>query len=274
MFEGVLKEEKIIFKSRQKSLLSIACETLCALLYPFQWHHVYIPVLPLSLLDFLQSPTPYIVGVDTDHLAGASWDVESAEGVSYSQLPTPASRSHSLIHFMHSPLLTLILTRTLSRSIFSLTYSYILTLFTHLHSHSPLTRSHTHTLSLILTLSLSQISDYINRSRYGGDHPAHVIGAKGKRHSAFPQGGTHSESSKGALSPIGSDGQGIPSILRVDVMGEPREAFRTPAASRPTERGTIYHYNTLNTLTLTTATSLSKDSKSRINYHNNYNTFK
>jgi len=164
VFEGVLKEEKIIFKSRQKSLLSIACETLCALLYPFQWHHVYIPVLPLSLLDFLQSPTPYIVGVDTDHLAGASWDVESAEGVSYSHLFTPASRtslaatlseiiaysrfrthSHKFTHAL-TLILTLVLTRTLSHSILSLTYLYshisVLTLTSHTHTLYTLTHPH------------------------------------------------------------------------------------------------------------------------------------
>eukprot|EP01087_Luapelamoeba_hula_P011083 TRINITY_DN2986_c0_g3_i1.p1 TRINITY_DN2986_c0_g3~~TRINITY_DN2986_c0_g3_i1.p1 ORF type:complete len:1306 (-),score=247.99 TRINITY_DN2986_c0_g3_i1:1773-5690(-) len=68
VFESVLYEQKIIFHSRQRTLLANACDSICTLMYPFQWHHVFIPFLPASLLDFLQAPTPYIVGVITDKL--------------------------------------------------------------------------------------------------------------------------------------------------------------------------------------------------------------
>lgn len=33
------------------------------LLYPLQWSHVFIPVLPRSLLDTLMCPTPFLVGI-------------------------------------------------------------------------------------------------------------------------------------------------------------------------------------------------------------------
>jgi len=49
--------------SEQKSLLTAAAETLQLLFYPFQWPHVYIPVLSRWLLDFIQAPTPFIMGV-------------------------------------------------------------------------------------------------------------------------------------------------------------------------------------------------------------------
>jgi hypothetical protein len=37
--------------------------TVVALLYPFSWQHTYITVLPSMLLDVVDAPTPYIVGV-------------------------------------------------------------------------------------------------------------------------------------------------------------------------------------------------------------------
>ena len=32
-------------------------------MYPFKWHHVYIPVLNITLHEILQAPTPYVIGV-------------------------------------------------------------------------------------------------------------------------------------------------------------------------------------------------------------------
>ena len=33
------------------------------LVFPFYWHYVYIPVMPASLMGYLQAPMPFIVGV-------------------------------------------------------------------------------------------------------------------------------------------------------------------------------------------------------------------
>lgn len=75
IFSWILEERKVLFMSQHASFLTtgflfifleiyiIAAETIMALLYPLQWQHVYIPVLSKSLLNFLQSPTPYIMGV-------------------------------------------------------------------------------------------------------------------------------------------------------------------------------------------------------------------
>jgi len=32
-------------------------------MFPFQWKHTLIPILPLSIVDMLDAPVPYIVGV-------------------------------------------------------------------------------------------------------------------------------------------------------------------------------------------------------------------
>ncbi|EGC36245.1 hypothetical protein DICPUDRAFT_97633 [Dictyostelium purpureum] len=63
LFSAILQERKVLFFSTFNSLLTVACETILNLLYPFIWPHVYIPVLPDLLVDFLQAPTPFIVGM-------------------------------------------------------------------------------------------------------------------------------------------------------------------------------------------------------------------
>ena len=36
-----------------------------ALIHPFQWQHVYIPILPPVHSDFLNAPVPYLMGMPT-----------------------------------------------------------------------------------------------------------------------------------------------------------------------------------------------------------------
>ena len=38
-------------------------EGITALVFPFQWQHVYVPILPASLMHFLDAPVPFIMGV-------------------------------------------------------------------------------------------------------------------------------------------------------------------------------------------------------------------
>jgi hypothetical protein len=41
-----MMEQKIAFTSKSYSLLTLVCEGLRALIFPFIWQMVYIPVLP------------------------------------------------------------------------------------------------------------------------------------------------------------------------------------------------------------------------------------
>lgn len=48
------------------SLLSSSVDGLVASLYPFTWQHTLVSVLPsqmISVADFIQAPTPYIIGL-------------------------------------------------------------------------------------------------------------------------------------------------------------------------------------------------------------------
>lgn len=64
-----LNEAKMVFVSSNVALLARALELLVALLFPFEWPHIYVPLLPLNLLDFFDAPLPYVLGVHSDALA-------------------------------------------------------------------------------------------------------------------------------------------------------------------------------------------------------------
>ncbi|ETL39276.1 hypothetical protein L916_09352 [Phytophthora nicotianae] len=57
------------FVLQHQGLLTPICEALCALLFPFNWKHVFIPFLPVKLIEYLQAPVPYFIGLHTNSLA-------------------------------------------------------------------------------------------------------------------------------------------------------------------------------------------------------------
>lgn len=73
LFTAVLLERRILLRSKKYSLLTLVSEAICHLIYPFRWQHVYIPLLFFSGVDYIDAPTPYMMGlhsdVDTSNLA-------------------------------------------------------------------------------------------------------------------------------------------------------------------------------------------------------------
>eukprot|EP00095_Tigriopus_kingsejongensis_P007193 maker-scaffold192_size271026-snap-gene-0.15 protein:Tk07193 transcript:maker-scaffold192_size271026-snap-gene-0.15-mRNA-1 annotation:"denn domain-containing protein 5b" len=63
LFVCVLLEHQILVYSKDCDKLMLVCESITALLYPFAWQHVYVPILPPSLENFLDAPVPYIMGL-------------------------------------------------------------------------------------------------------------------------------------------------------------------------------------------------------------------
>lgn len=63
LFCAVMTEHKILFHSASYSRLTEGCRALTALMYPFRYSHVYIPLLPAALVEILSTPTPFIMGV-------------------------------------------------------------------------------------------------------------------------------------------------------------------------------------------------------------------
>lgn len=64
LFEFVLAESRIILVSSHTAMLHLASLAIVNLLYPFQWTGVFIPVLPARLIQTIEAPCPYIVGIE------------------------------------------------------------------------------------------------------------------------------------------------------------------------------------------------------------------
>eukprot|EP01083_Nonionella_stella_P212440 767209_1 len=67
LFCAVLSESRILFISQSCSRLAFCAESIRALIYPFRWRHIYIPVLPEDLVEYVCAPMPYICGVLADY---------------------------------------------------------------------------------------------------------------------------------------------------------------------------------------------------------------
>lgn len=64
-FGALLLERKIIFCASSLNILSSCIGSIVALLYPFEWQHTYVTALTMSLMEVVELPAPYIIGVLT-----------------------------------------------------------------------------------------------------------------------------------------------------------------------------------------------------------------
>ena len=55
----------MLLLSSKLSRLSACCHGAAALLYPFRWQHVFIPILPGKMIHLTTAPMPYLMGVHT-----------------------------------------------------------------------------------------------------------------------------------------------------------------------------------------------------------------
>ncbi|XP_035795479.1 DENN domain-containing protein 1A-like isoform X3 [Anopheles albimanus] len=63
IFAAMLAERRIIFVSRRLDILSSCVQAANAFLYPMVWQHIFIPVLPMQMVDILGAPMPFLIGV-------------------------------------------------------------------------------------------------------------------------------------------------------------------------------------------------------------------
>eukprot|EP00092_Neocalanus_flemingeri_P008285 GFUD01008931.1.p1 GENE.GFUD01008931.1~~GFUD01008931.1.p1 ORF type:complete len:819 (+),score=266.16 GFUD01008931.1:116-2572(+) len=63
VFASMLYERRILVTSRKLSRLSACVQAANALIYPMFWQHIFIPVLPAQLMDYLSAPMPFLIGV-------------------------------------------------------------------------------------------------------------------------------------------------------------------------------------------------------------------
>ncbi|XP_037616033.1 DENN domain-containing protein 5B isoform X2 [Sebastes umbrosus] len=65
VFTCTMLEMQILLYSHDYQRLMTVAEGITTLLFPFQWQHVYVPILPASLLHFLDAPVPYLMGLQS-----------------------------------------------------------------------------------------------------------------------------------------------------------------------------------------------------------------
>jgi DENN (AEX-3) domain/uDENN domain/Putative GTPase activating protein for Arf len=67
----LMEESRVALCSRHYALLGPIAEALLSFLFPFQWQGMYIPVMPYGMLDILDAPVPFLVGVHARYLIEA-----------------------------------------------------------------------------------------------------------------------------------------------------------------------------------------------------------
>ena len=68
IFASMLYERRIIVKSDRLSRLSSCVQAANSIIYPMHWQHIFIPVLPEHLIDYLLAPMPFLIGVSSSLL--------------------------------------------------------------------------------------------------------------------------------------------------------------------------------------------------------------
>jgi len=63
MFVCMLIERRIIFIADKLTTLSSVVQASVSLLYPLEWQHIFISVLPQTLLNFCEAPMPFVIGI-------------------------------------------------------------------------------------------------------------------------------------------------------------------------------------------------------------------
>jgi len=64
VLSALLQERKVVLCSMELHGIPAISEALRTLLFPFKLQSIYIPVLPVSCLDFLHAPVPIFMGID------------------------------------------------------------------------------------------------------------------------------------------------------------------------------------------------------------------
>ncbi|XP_032781013.1 DENN domain-containing protein 5B isoform X2 [Daphnia magna] len=59
----LLLESQVLIYSQDFSRLMLVAESLTTLLFPFSWPHVYVPILPAAMYNFLDAPVPFLMGL-------------------------------------------------------------------------------------------------------------------------------------------------------------------------------------------------------------------
>ncbi|XP_042390447.1 uncharacterized protein LOC121985644 isoform X7 [Zingiber officinale] len=63
LLAGALLEKQVAVICPNLGMLSAIVLSIIPMIRPFQWHSLFLPILPRKMLDFVDAPVPYIVGL-------------------------------------------------------------------------------------------------------------------------------------------------------------------------------------------------------------------
>ena len=66
VFTALLLERKVVLVKDDVSDIAIIMMCLISLLKPFDWQSTIITYLKQDMLDYLDAPVPYLIGISTD----------------------------------------------------------------------------------------------------------------------------------------------------------------------------------------------------------------
>lgn len=64
IYTCLLLERKVLMISKHKALLTQLINCFLSFMFPFQWKHPLIPILPLSMIETLDAPFPFLIGIE------------------------------------------------------------------------------------------------------------------------------------------------------------------------------------------------------------------
>jgi DENN domain-containing protein 5 len=96
-----LLENQVLLKSEDFQKLTIVAECITSLLFPFEWPHVYAPILPTALHHFLDAPVPFVMGLHSENLDAS---VQQKVGLCYVDIDNKSIQlPEELPTFPHKP---------------------------------------------------------------------------------------------------------------------------------------------------------------------------
>lgn len=96
LLTGVLLEKQVVMVCPNLGVLSAVVLSLIPMISPFEWQSLFLPILPGKMLDFLDAPVPYIVGIQnkpaelkikTSNLVHVNVEKDQVKMCSLPQLP-------------------------------------------------------------------------------------------------------------------------------------------------------------------------------------------
>ncbi|CAM9610958.1 unnamed protein product, partial [Sphacelaria rigidula] len=71
----LLQEQSVLVLSEHVEDLAPVMTAFLGFLFPMRWPHTVIPVLPASLIHYLEAPVPFLMGMHVSELARVSADL-------------------------------------------------------------------------------------------------------------------------------------------------------------------------------------------------------